>query len=136
MRAEAAGLDDLGRIRRFVRESALALSGDVEAVPDLVLAVDEAVANIIRHGYKGTGPVEIEVERHDRDLVVHLRDEAPEFDPTRWAAPDLTMPLERRRAGGLGIPLARASVDRMQHRRRTGPGNQLTITKALTNKEA
>lgn len=136
MRAESAGLADLERIRRFVRESALALSGDADGVPDLVLAVDEAVANIIRHGYKGTGPLEIDVERHDRDLVVHLRDEAPEFDPTRWAGPDLTMPLERRRAGGLGIPLARASVDRMQYRRRTGPGNQLTITKALTNKEA
>jgi serine/threonine-protein kinase RsbW len=136
MRAESAGLDDLQRIRRFVRESALALDADAQAIPDLVLAVDETVANIIQHGYGGAGPIEIEIDRDEDDLVVHLRDEAPQFDPTHWATPDLTMPLERRRAGGLGIYLARASVDGMQHKARIGPGNQLTMTKALTSREA
>jgi anti-sigma regulatory factor (Ser/Thr protein kinase) len=136
MRAQSAGLHDLQRIRHFVRESAVGLGADTDAIPDLVLAVDEAVANILRHGYRGAGPIEIEIARLDQELVVQLRDEAPDFDPTRWAAPDLTMPLEHRRAGGLGIHLARASVDGMQHRRRKGPGNQLTMTKALSSKEA
>ena len=100
-------------------------------MPDLVVAVDEALTNIIRHGYgERRGPVEVVVAREGNSIVVRVRDEAPAFDPTTWPAPDLGLPLERRRAGGLGILLLRRSVDRVMHRARAQSGNELILVKA------
>jgi serine/threonine-protein kinase RsbW len=131
LRIDSAGVADLRRIRSFVRNAATHLETGDDLVADLVIAVDEAAANIIRHGYPdGRGPIEIEIERVGRDVVVRVRDEAPAFDPTEWPAPDLTIPLERRPAGGLGIHLTRASVDRIQHRRGATSGNELTLVRA------
>jgi serine/threonine-protein kinase RsbW len=128
----AARLTDLAAIRAFVTEAATELGADPSTVPDLVIAVNESVANIIRHGYLGVpGPIEVELERRPGTIVVRLRDEAPPFDPTRVPSPDLTVPLERRRAGGLGVHLTRTCVDAVTHRARPDSGNQLTLVKSL-----
>ncbi len=130
----AARLTDLAAIRAFVKATAVELGADPSTIPDLVIAVNEAVANIIRHGYRGApGPIEIEIELGGRadTIVVHLRDEAPPFDPTSVPSPDLTVPLERRRAGGLGIHLTRTCVDEVTHRALHHSGNQLTLVKSL-----
>jgi serine/threonine-protein kinase RsbW len=130
LRVAAADLTDLAAIRAFVRTTATALDASPDAVPDLVLAVDEAVTNIIRHGYGGrTGPIGIEVGRDDGAIVVRVTDEATPFDPTTWPAPDLDVPLERRAAGGLGIHLVRTSVDRLTHRAVADHGNELILVK-------
>jgi serine/threonine-protein kinase RsbW len=126
----AADLTDLAAIRAFVRTTATALDASVDVVPDLVLAVDEAVTNIIRHGYRGrSGPIGVEVERDDGAIVVRVTDEAAPFDPTTWPEPDLDVPLERRAAGGLGIHLVRTSVDRVAHRAAADRGNELILVK-------
>src|SRR4029450_7348618 len=84
-----AGLADLAAIRTFVRREALRFGMDADAVQDLVLVVDEAAANIVRHGYAGRpGPVEVEVSGDHDEVVVLLRDEAPPVDPTTWPTPD------------------------------------------------
>lgn len=130
-----AGLANLAAIRAFVREGASAFGVKSDAAQDLVLVVDEVVANIMRHGYRGRpGLVEIEVSGDPQDLVIRLRDEAPAFDPTRWPMPDLDAPLERRAPGGMGIHLTRLCVDRMVHRERPGGGNELTLVLRLTGK--
>jgi anti-sigma regulatory factor (Ser/Thr protein kinase) len=127
-----AVLEDLPQIRCFVQESASALgiaSGDV---PNVVLAVDEAVTNIILHSYAGHGgPVEIEVTKRLGALVVRLRDKAQPFDPTCVPAPDLTDPVEKRTLGGLGVHLIRQVMDQLIYRRRVDGGNELTMIKRV-----
>lgn len=129
----AAGLSDLAAIRTFVRTAATSLGVQRQATDDLVVAVDDAAANVINHGYGGRpGPLEVEVSGDDDEVVVRLRDRAPVFDPTTRPAPDLGAPLGRRAPGGLGIHLARTCVDRMEHRRRPGSGNELTLVRRLS----
>jgi serine/threonine-protein kinase RsbW len=130
LRVECAGIGDLARIRSFVMEAAASLEADRETVPDLVIAVDEAATNIIRHGYETRGgPIEVDVRRDGDAIVVRLIDDARSFDPTVWPPPDLDVPLARRSPGGLGIHLVRRSVDRMVHRSRPGAGNELILVK-------
>jgi anti-sigma regulatory factor (Ser/Thr protein kinase) len=92
-----------------------------EARLDLVLALDEAVANVIQHGYRG-GPGELEVEASLADGEVELRviDRAPPFDPLVVPPPDLGGGLERRPVGGLGVHLIRMLTDRAEYRREGG----------------
>jgi serine/threonine-protein kinase RsbW len=126
----AAELKNLVDIRRFVRETATTLGVDPAVVPGVILAVDEAVSNIIAHGYQGQGgTVEIEVSREGDTLMVRLRDEAAPFDPTSIPLPDLTLPLEQRTPGRLGIHLIRQIMDEMTHRVTPQGGNELTLVK-------
>jgi serine/threonine-protein kinase RsbW len=125
-----AVLDNLALIRRYVAKIACDLQAEQAAIDDMVQAVDEAVANIILHGYAGKpGALEIEVSREDTLLVVRLRDQASQFDPTRVPPPDLSTPLEKRPLGGLGIYLINQFVDQLQYRAIPQDGNELTLMK-------
>jgi serine/threonine-protein kinase RsbW len=127
-----AELPNLAVIRRFVEETAMALQVDRDAIDDMIQAVDESATNIIVHGYRGrTGNIEIEVTREGYMLVVRLRDQAPLFDPTRAPPPDLTLPLERRRVGGVGIHLTRQFTDSMTYHTTSEGGNELTLRKKV-----
>ena len=126
----AAELKNLAEIRRFVRETASALGVDPAMIPDVLLAVDEAASNIVLHGYQGQeGIIEIEVRREGDALVIRLRDEAAPFDPTCVPPPDLTLPLEQRALGGVGIYLIRQVMDEVTHRITPQGGNELTLVK-------
>jgi serine/threonine-protein kinase RsbW len=114
----------------------MALGVDAATIPDVVLAVDEAATNIILHGYQGQeGIIEIEVEQEGDALVVRLRDEAVPFDPTSVPLPDLTVPLEQRAPGGLGIYLIRQVMDEVAYRITSQGGNELTLVKRGVGRE-
>jgi serine/threonine-protein kinase RsbW len=126
----AAETKNLAEIRCFVQEKASALGLDPATVPKVILAVDEAVSNIIIHGYQCQGgAVEIEVGQERDALVIRIRDEAPPFDPTIVPAPDVTLPLKKRIPGGLGIHLIKQIMDEMTHRVTPQGGNELTLVK-------
>jgi len=126
----AAEAKNLAEIRHFVQEKALAIGLDPAMIPNVILAVDEAVSNIIAHGYQcQEGAVEIEVSREGEALVIRVRDEAAPFDPTIVPSPDVTLPLEQRVPGGLGIHLIRQIMDEMTHRVTPHGGNELTLVK-------
>jgi len=125
-----AGLQDLKIIRSFVRHVALRSGVDPCAVDEILLATTEAVTNILVHGYRGeVGWLEVQVRREGDNLLVVLRDEAIAFDPTQILAPDLTVPLEDRPLGGLGVHLIRESMSRMVYRPLPRGGNELTLIK-------
>jgi len=126
----AAELKNLSVIRRFVQDGAAALDADPDALSDMLLAMNEAAANIIVHGYQGQpGMIEIEARRTRDSLVVCLRDQATLFDPTGVPPPDLTLPLERRPFGGMGVYLMRQLVDEVTYRVTPQGGNELTLVK-------
>ena len=124
--AELTNLED---IRRFVERSALSLRAGERVISDLKLAVDEAVTNIIFHGYeKSHGTVKISVERNADALIVCLRDSAPQFDPSKYISSDLPL-SEREAPGGFGIRLIKDVMDEISYRVPGSGGNELTLIK-------
>ncbi|MGH8042702.1 MAG: ATP-binding SpoIIE family protein phosphatase [Rudaea sp.] len=75
----------------------------------LVLAVDEACANVIRHAYGGEcrQRIALHVAREHDMLVFELRDHAPVVDPACLRARDLS----ECKPGGLGLPFITALMD-------------------------
>lgn len=126
----SAELGNLSALRDFVTERGTALGADLGALYDVILAVDEAATNIVVHGYRGQpGMIEIEVRREGDALRVCLRDQAPPFDPHSVPPPDLSLPLEERPLGGMGIHMMKQLVDRVIHRVPPQGGNELTLIK-------
>jgi serine/threonine-protein kinase RsbW len=130
MLAVDADPQNLALIRDFVEETALLLKVEPALIPGIQLAVDEAATNIIIHGYQNQGGnIKIEVGQERNDFIVRLRDEAAPFDPTSVPLPDITLPLEKRAPGGLGVYLIRRTMDDLFHRVIETGGNELTLIK-------
>ncbi len=128
----AAELKNLSLIRDFVQDRAAALGAAQDAIADVTLAIDEAVTNIIVHGYQdGPGMIEIELRRSENAVIVNVRDESALFDPTSVPAPDLTQPLEKRPVGGIGIHLIRQLMDEVTYHITPQGGNELTMIKKV-----
>ena len=125
-----AGVKEISQINAFVTETAVELGCDPEAVDDLVVAVHEAIANIVVHGYqKQAGFIEIEFERKEDDLYIFLRDEAPHYDPTTHPIPNVSAPLEQREVGGMGVHMMRNFADEMQYKVNALGQNELLFVK-------
>jgi serine/threonine-protein kinase RsbW len=125
-----AGLADMAEMRRLIEETAVSLHANQDALTELLLAANEALTNIIVHGYQSQpGPIEIEIVTEGTALIVHLYDRAPLFDPTAVPPPDTTLPLEQRQPGGLGVHMMRQFTNQLQYRIRPAGGNELILVK-------
>jgi serine/threonine-protein kinase RsbW len=102
-----------------------------DAVADLRLVVEEAVSNTIRHGYDDDRPHEIRVRvTLDRGAwTLEIEDDGRAFNPLAAPLPDVTLPVEEKPIGGLGILLLRSMTDAQEYRRAAGK-NVLTLRRA------
>lgn len=125
-------IGDLDGIRLFVRETAAADGCEAAAVEELVVAVYEAAANIVRHSYQNEpGRIRVVVLCSDEMIQVTLLDDAPGFDPTTVPTPDTTLPLGERPFGGLGVHMMRTFCDGLSYRGGLGGGNELILWKRI-----
>jgi serine/threonine-protein kinase RsbW len=123
-----AEVKDLPEIETFITEQAELLQAGPDLAHDLLLAVTELVTNSLVHGYRGLpGYVEVSLHTNHSAIHVRIRDHAPLFDPSAAPLPDITLPLEERSPGGLGIFLTRQLATEMTHRPLPGGGNETTL---------
>jgi anti-sigma regulatory factor (Ser/Thr protein kinase) len=118
----------LAVVRAAVGELGLVSGLSPEECRGIALAVDEALANIIRHAYGGDFGREIEVKCQaffDR-LEFTLLDQGEPPDPARLAP----HPLEDGALGGRGTHIIRSVMDEVCYERARG-GNQLKLSKRL-----
>lgn len=114
-------LDSLEGIRDYVARAAGEAGFDRGATYNLCLAVDEIVTNIILHGYEEaglSGDINVGADIDADKLVVRIEDHGKAYDPNAHRMPemeDLSLPLEMRNMGGLGILLAKDAVDDLQY---------------------
>ena len=103
-----------------------------EEVMNINLVLDEVVTNIIDYGFDDGGQHEIRVTLAvDGDtLRIEVEDDARAFDPLAAPPPDLTLPLEDRPVGGLGIHIVRTIMEAVEYHRREGH-NVLTMRKTI-----
>ena len=105
-------LDSLAGIFEFA-----AAEVDEELRPAIELALEELFTNAVKYGRRSDTPLTIEIRRIAEGVEVSLVDaDAEPYDPTQAPAVDITLPLERRRPGGLGIHLVRKVVDSIEYR--------------------
>ena len=85
------------------------------------LVVEEAAVNVISYAYPDApGMLKVSCQATETEFVVELTDDGPPFDPTAAPVPDTTLPLEERRAGGIGLLLIRRYCDGLSWRRESG----------------
>jgi serine/threonine-protein kinase RsbW len=94
------------------------------------LVLDELVTNTIDYGYDdaATGEIRVTLAVEGNTLTIEVEDDGREFNPLAAPPPDLTLALEDRPVGGLGIHIVRTVMDAVDYQRRDGH-NVLTMRK-------
>lgn len=99
----------------------------------LRLSIEEAVENVVRYAYDGgIGWLEVgtSLDHNSLVLTVELRDAGVPFNPLDLPDPDINLPAEDRKIGGLGIFLCKKMMDDIRYRYEDG-NNVLTMTKRI-----
>ncbi len=100
-------------------------------IAEINLVLDELVTNTIGHGdCDKKQPIDITLTKKDLKLTIQIIDSGQPFDPTVCQLPDTTLPLEKRKCGGLGILLVRQFCDSWKYTRSNNK-NILTLKKNL-----
>ena len=116
---DLAGLAELAEwVERFGVDQRLPAS----VVNALNVVLDEAVSNAITHGYEAgvRGEIAVRLRRASDSVEVEVEDDGRPFDPLQAPPPDLSVPLEQRPIGGLGIHLIRNLMDAVSYARQGG----------------
>jgi anti-sigma regulatory factor (Ser/Thr protein kinase) len=115
-------------IERFGKDHSLA----TEIVDAVNIALDELVANVVRHGHDDgqAHPIDVALRIEGDRLLVEIADDGRPFNPLERSSPDVEAPLEERAIGGLGIHFVRTLMDEVAYRRESGR-NILRMVKAV-----
>ena len=86
------------------------------------LILDEAVINVIVHGYDDARQHEIRValSLDSAILAVHIEDDGVAYNPLEAPAPRFDLPIEQRRIGGLGVHIMKTLARNVAYRREAG----------------
>ncbi len=127
--------ENLSSLRDFISDNANNAGLSTDDIDDIILAVDEACTNIIKHAYKSVpdGEIIIEINYNARKFTIKLIDHGNSFDPESVPVPDLQKYLRQRKVGGLGLYLMRTLMDDVKYVSIPGEYNQILLSKNLNN---
>ena len=121
--------DNLEELFVFVEQALASLNAPASDRGKMMMALDEALTNVVFYAYPEDqrGTVGIYLSRDDNTITAEVVDHGKPFDPTAHPAPDITLPIEQRPIGGLGIHLMRNLVTSLRYYHKNGE-NHLVLT--------
>ena len=119
--------------RKAVQRMAELVGMNEQNSDSLILAVDEALTNVIQHGYGGACEQRIIIKlrqiasdrKEPTGLEVIIRDFGQQVDPKTISGRD----LDDIRPGGLGIHIIRSVMDKVEYTPQPQGGMQLRMVK-------
>jgi len=119
----------LHRVVEFVQKGAVEARLPVLRMGELDLLIEEIFMNVCSHAYPGNTPGKVTVTYwvcEPGQLKIEVADQGAEFNPLAAEPPDVTLDLEDRPIGGLGIFLVKALAPSLSYSREDG-WNRLTF---------
>ena len=119
----------LRRFMDFVRIGAMKADFPAARLYELDLVVEEIFLNVCHHAYPDGAPGIVVVTYWvlaPGELKVEIADQGTEFNPLAADSPDVTLDIEHRPIGGLGILLTKRLAPSLTYQRRDG-WNRLTF---------
>ena len=128
--------ENLEAVNDFIHEQIKPFSCQSQTLFQIDLAVEEIFVNISHYAYspdKGTVQIECSAEKTadaPAKLTVSFTDRGKAFNPLAKPDPDITLSVEEREIGGLGIFLTKKYMDSVLYEHKDNQ-NILTFTKII-----
>ncbi len=125
--------ENLTAVRNFISEFGGESGLSEETIGKVVLAVDEACTNIIKHAYNYSpdGDIYIKAKMIKSRLIVSIKDSGKTFNPAIVPEPDLKAYHRQKKGGGLGMFLMKKLMDEVDYTSAKDKRNQVTMVKYL-----
>ena len=122
-------LEQLTRLYAFLDRLAGVYKLEELLSMQIKLALEEAVPNVILYAYpdKKDQEIRIDMSCENKRLTIVITDTGIAFNPLERQEPDLTLSLEERPIGGLGIFLVKQLMTEVTYSHSDG-NNTLTMT--------
>ncbi|MCF0142437.1 MAG: ATP-binding protein [Parasporobacterium sp.] len=129
-----AVVENIEPVTDFVNEELEAVGCSPKIRAQIDIAIDELFGNIANYAYHpeiGTARVVVYVEENPLAVYITFIDRGVPYDPLKAEDPDVTLGLEERDIGGLGVFMAKKFMDDIQYEYKDGQ-NILTVKKEIS----
>ena len=113
-------------VTEYIAERCKEAGCDEKTLGQIVIATSEILANIDLYAYENGGEIEVLTKCRDRRMTIVFKDRGKPFNPLLVQEPDVTLPLNRRDPGGLGIFIVKKLMSETSYAYKNGQ-NMLTI---------
>lgn len=128
-----AKTEDLNEVLGFVEETLEGFACPMKLQTAICVAIEEVFVNVAHYAYpesSGDMTIHIGFDEADRIVTFRMTDKGIPFDPLKNPDPDITSPAEERDIGGLGIFIAKKTMDSIRYSYENGE-NILTMMKKI-----
>ena len=128
-----ARVENLNEVLAFVDGQLEEMDCPMKTQLQIDVAVEEIFVNIANYAYDpnvGSATISMELEPETGMVAITFADTGIPYDPLKKEDPDVSLPVEERKIGGLGIFMVKKSMDDMLYKYRDGQ-NILTIKKCI-----
>ena len=128
-----AKTEALSDVLGYVEQTLESLECPMKIQMALCVAIEEVFVNVAHYAYgSGEGDMELAIgfDKESRTVTFRMTDKGIPFDPLQKPDPDITLPAEAREIGGLGIFIAKKTMDSICYAYENGE-NILTMTKKI-----
>jgi serine/threonine-protein kinase RsbW len=127
--------ENLAEIREFINSAAVDAGFSKEAIDNIILAVDEACTNIIKHAYKylPDGKIILNLKTDKKTFTIDIIDYGKSFESGLIPNPDLQKYFDEKRVGGLGMYLMKSLMDDVKYTSVPGKYNQVSLSKNINS---
>ena len=128
-----AKTDALSEVLGFVEETLESYECSMKNQTAICVAIEEVFVNVASYAYgEGSGDVTLDIgfDEANRDATFRLIDQGVPFDPLKKPDPDITLSIEERQVGGLGIFIVKKTMDTVHYAYEDGK-NILTMIKKI-----
>jgi sigma-B regulation protein RsbU (phosphoserine phosphatase) len=125
----AADLKEIERVNSEFQEFALARDVPSGPVQKVCIVLDELLNNIISYGFDDdeSHEISVDVAVYPDHLLIEVSDDGIPFNPFDRIGPDVTLSVEEREIGGLGVLLVTEMMDEYHYQRHKNK-NSVTMT--------
>ena len=128
-----AKVDALNDVLGFIESTLEELSCPMKTSMAIGVAIEEVFVNVAHYAYEdGEGDVDFSIgfNEADNSILIRMEDSGVQFDPLAKPDPDITLSVEEREIGGLGIFITKKTMDSLSYSYENGK-NILTMIKKI-----
>ncbi|MBK8380922.1 MAG: ATP-binding protein [Ignavibacteria bacterium] len=129
----ASSTKNLSLLRNFIESKAIDFGFDESTIIQIILSVDEACTNIIKHAHKynENEQIEIETKADKTEFRIIIKYKGNGFDPNDLNSPDMKEYFSKFKVGGLGVPIMKKFMNKIEYVHKNSDYNSLTLIKVL-----
>ena len=113
-----AKTESLSEVLGFVEETLESFECPMKIQTAICVAIEEVFVNVAHYAYpNGEGDMSLQIgfEERSRTVTFRMTDKGIPFDPLQKPDPDITLSAEDREIGGLGIFIAKKTMDSISY---------------------